>query len=353
MTNSQYILPNIFTDTEHTAFLSNLAVNKIIDIAKIVILVDESRAAIVELVDGTYRRFRAEVLTIGNGVCTAQSGQYCLLFVPRTAYNMTEAGLDTSASYYDKRYMKCLPISLPNNNDVRFTLGDTALNVTSDEYNLSMMKDLIQFLSPTLNLSVNTTAGTTTLTTENGENRFIVGSEGIEQQYGNVYDEQTGEVKTSASIIKTSKDGSIDLQTQQDEDGNIKSQISIDVEGNISVKSLNEGNVNALLELKNDGTISLQSSADGELKASIGLNPDGTLAITTTDKYSIAGAAGVEIDGQDGKVSIKNNQYSLADAFNDLITALDKFATQGSPAAHTAVPGQFTQLQQKLANFLE
>ena len=160
------------------------------------------------------------------------------------------------------------------------------------------------------------------------------------------------EDKTTVNV-KTTCDGDIEVTTP-------KITSVFDKEGNISVnnekvtaKMTNDGvvtleNEKISIECKNDGDASFKNE-----KVTVELKNDGTISVTNGKTKIKAESSGeLTLDADGGKLNLKNAQTSLKDVITELINAVDKLATAGSPASHTAVPGQMAGAQTKLSQLM-
>lgn len=283
---------------------------------------------------GKQRTVLAELLT--TALFRPKGGDVCMLIYPNTPIeSLLKQTVYFEASAYDSRCIKCLPIyPYAEGDEIAWSRVGSNLALNSKSWSLDFASDTISFLSDLTNLTISPT--TFDFSSGGGSYSFVVDEQGNwSNETGVKYDVQN-EVWNWKNRVKQNVDG------------------SITIEGAAGVNDSNESFGQNIISLETDGSVKIRAGVDkdGEAKSELVVGADGSIQITNTSQYTIEGV-GVTIDGTDGKVSIKNGEYSLADAFNDLITVLDKFATQGSPAAHTAVPGQFTELQQNLQKFLE
>lgn len=76
----------------------------------------------------------------------------------------------------------------------------------------------------------------------------------------------------------------------------------------------------------------------------------------TTEKASvhIDTSGNVTVDAKDGKITLKNNNASLFDILNSILTTLNStLTTSGSPAKHIVDPNQFQQEATDLSNLMQ
>lgn len=315
-----------------------------------------------------------EVLFIGsngNGLWASCVGSPCLVIYPRSVVtSMRDRKIDPGKRPFDSTGAKCIPLS---------TRADAKFNMGFDSFG----NFLIQ--CPTYTVTIDE-AG---ITYANADCSVVksINDTGSDSQYGRVFN-VTDSTHTETYYLNNDEkcayrfvykyDGTFTVQraaytvwtqeelSDRDSYENWTWETVWDVSGN-ETETLKDADMNPLVtkSSKVDGSYEYkQVNADGDVLNSIAISAEGDITLSQTKtgnvvelkqdgSCTITTAKGVTIDGTDGNISIKNANYSLADVFNDLITVLDKFATQGSPAAHTAVPGQFTDIQSKLAQFLE
>lgn len=343
------------------ATLSNFGV---VDVGKIEKIVDGIATVKTYFTKGAdAKRVQAEIVMIGNYsgyLSTIDIGQNCMVFYPRSpSDSLKDETIDTMYGVYNERAAKCLPITHYTTEQL-VVLSNTgvSLNISSSDYSLMFNESQVMLLSEVFQLVLDIEQKQAQFGWGTGVGGVQFNEDGgLEITSGRSYDKQK-QIENWKNRVQQLPDGSLIVETAAGMDDNSNSfgtcttTFTSDGSLNVDVGKQKDGKVASKVVISKDGNIKMSVFDGDDEKSSIVLDKAGTVSITTTDAYSIEGV-GVTIDGTDGKVSIKNGQYSLADAFNDLITVLDKFATQGSPAAHTAVPGQFTQLQQSLANFLE
>lgn len=127
--------------------------------------------------------------------------------------------------------------------------------------------------------------------------------------------------------LNVTKDGSLSLTSTNGEDGK-QVQLDIESKGNVSLTAQNTS-----LSIQDD-VITIDNGG-----ANITIGSDGK----------------VTIDAKNGKISLKNTAGgSLFSILDSMITTLNtNLATQGSPAAHTVIPGQFTTEKTSLGNLME
>lgn len=76
----------------------------------------------------------------------------------------------------------------------------------------------------------------------------------------------------------------------------------------------------------------------------------------TTEKASvhIDASGNVTVDAKDGKITLKNNNASLFDILDSILTTLNStLSTSGSPAKHIVDPNQFQQEATDLSNLMQ
>ena len=124
--------------------------------------------------------------------------------------------------------------------------------------------------------------------------------------------------------------------------------------GNYSAKS-NDGNI--VFNVNTTENSSKSQSQEVSVTAwnnKIIINSDG---ITITDKNNNQvkmTSSDIQIySNSTEKIKIGNSVDTIKGIFSDLINVLNSFQTAGSPASHTAVPGQFTTLSAKIDQILE
>lgn len=124
--------------------------------------------------------------------------------------------------------------------------------------------------------------------------------------------------------------------------------------GNYSAES-NDGNIKFNVNTTQDDNKSQPKEVSiTAWENKIVINEDG---ITITDKNNnqvVMTDSDIQIySDSSAKIKIGNSVDTLKGILSDLITTLDTFQTAGSPASHTAVPGQFTSLSAKINQILE
>lgn len=317
-----------------SATLSNFAV---VDVGKILAIKDGIATVQTYYVKGRdTKRVQAEIVMPGNlsgYLGTIDPGQPCIVFYPRSpSASLAEEKIDTTYGVYNERAAKCLPVATFTAEQlVTISHQSEVLSIASDGWSLNFDKDGIVLLSEVFKLLLKDTF---TFGTESTQ--VNVADDGtVEVTSGREYD-SVNDVFNWKNCIEVKPDGSVKVQAAGLKDSTNqsfgKSQIEMDIEGNVKIKA----------GVADDGTV----------QSELNVMADGTINITTQQQYGITGISGVMIDGQDGKVSIKNSggdvkslldsfADSVQKAFDDLKTVLDSLQTAGSPANHTAVPGQF------------
>ena len=306
MTLSQLWQPELLSWSNYNTFLSQLLSARLVDIARIQTVSDDGKYAMVNLVDGSNTFYKAEIIAVGSNAGIAfppTSGQYCLLFFTATPFDITTSKLDIAGQKYSDCHTKCFPIGSPGEEGALLRSTEAGISISTKNYNVLCSEQGIGITSKNTNVAIDDEH--VNITVADSLNSCTLDSEGYHIKAGIQYDDQ-GEAKPKATI-----------------------------------------------DVQSDGSIVLNTIKDDTVQASIKLSIDGAVNITTQDAYTIEGKNGVSIDGKNGKVSIKNASYDLLTAFEDLITVLDTFKTQGSPAAHTAVPNQFMTVKQKIEGLLE
>jgi hypothetical protein len=119
----------------------------------------------------------------------------------------------------------------------------------------------------------------------------------------------------------------VNLAYNEDEDKNLFT-LSTNEKGEFSLSS-NDVKV----DIKEDNSLSIDTS-----KAKINIDKDGN----------------IELNSMGGKISLKNNTANLYTILDGILTILNSsLATQGSPAAHTVIPNQFTAQVTQLGNLMQ
>ena len=80
--------------------------------------------------------------------------------------------------------------------------------------------------------------------------------------------------------------------------------------------------------------------------ASVHIDANGSVTVNAN--------SGVTVDAKDGKITLKNNEASLFDILDSILTTLNStLTTSGSPAKHTVDPNQFEQEATDLSNLMQ
>lgn len=125
--------------------------------------------------------------------------------------------------------------------------------------------------------------------------------------------------------------------------------------GNLTFAS-NDNNITVDIQTVDD-TEDTSKKKKIEIKAwnnQITINADGIVIKDKTGNTINMTASDIQVNAYNSNtIKIGNSTDTLKGIFTDLITVLDSFKTAGSPANHTAVPGQFTNLSTKIGQILE
>lgn len=201
-------------------------------------------------------------------------------------------------------------------------------------------------------------------------NKMLCKEDGITLELG--YDEDSEVNNTTVNIAKN---GAMTLQTGYNSDaGQYNNDISISEAGIVAVKTAYDKDKGAYknvidltdtgafkftvgdnfiqADLSSDGTVSLTDSNGMSMETS----SDGvTIDVNGKAEVKIDSSGNVIIDSKNGKLSLKNTAGgSLFDILDGMLQVLNtNLATQGSPAAHTVVPGQFAQQKTKLGMLMQ
>jgi hypothetical protein len=80
--------------------------------------------------------------------------------------------------------------------------------------------------------------------------------------------------------------------------------------------------------------------------ASVHIDANGSVTVNAN--------SGVTVDAKDGKITLKNNNASLFDILDSMLTTLNStLSTSGSPAKHIVDPNQFQQEATDLSNLMQ
>lgn len=125
--------------------------------------------------------------------------------------------------------------------------------------------------------------------------------------------------------------------------------------GNLTFAS-NDNNITVDVQTVDD-TEDTSKKKKIEIKAwnnQITINADGIVIKDKTGNTINMTASDIQVNAYNSNtIKIGNSTDTLKGIFTDLINVLDSFKTSGSPANHTAVPGQFTTLSTKINQILE
>lgn len=82
---------------------------------------------------------------------------------------------------------------------------------------------------------------------------------------------------------------------------------------------------------------------------------NGNITVTTANaSVHIDTSGNVTVDAQDGKITLKNNNASLFDILDSMLSKLNStLSTSGSPAKHTVDPNQFSDEATNLSNLMQ
>lgn len=140
------------------------------------------------------------------------------------------------------------------------------------------------------------------------------------------------------AVSITTDEGNIEitLNTTKDENKDQPQEVSLKAWNNTIV-------------ITKDG-ITITDKSNNSVKA----DKDG-IVITDTNNNTIKMTKNdIQINADSTKkISAGNNIGTIKSILDDMITVLDSFQTAGSPANHTAVPGQFTTVSTKISQILE
>lgn len=337
-----------------------------------------------------------EIVSIGNGVNGILSnvvGSPCLVFFPRTAVPSLRDGLTKiDGRMYDYNGAKAIPLATLQ--DVPVQVGFTGLGqfvIQNENFVLGFDKSGI-----TLQDGAGTTAYS--FTNEVGIHKYegsgkiinnVLPSGEIEMQYKN----DDGKIAYRMNYNPTTgtytvQRGAFNLLSPEQEDepstyelyrwttiydgttGNITETLQTTPDGDTKkilwTKTMNADGSVSFVQTNTDGDVlnNIAISASGDISISqtkaensITLKQDGTCNVTTKGKTTVK-SAGLEMNGDSGKVTVKNAQASLfTDVLKALVDLLNGSAgsvkTAGSPGSQTVVPGQFTSIATKLGLLME
>ena len=103
------------------------------------------------------------------------------------------------------------------------------------------------------------------------------------------------------------------------------------------------------------GLAVLYNQFRSDYKNTLTVNNAGDIAITTDNaSVHIDKDGNVTVDAKKGKITLKNNDASLFDILDSILTTLNStLTTSGSPAKHTVDPNQFEQEATDLSNLMQ
>lgn len=372
-------------------FEASLANYIVVDVGKILAIEDGIATVRTYCISGlTTKNIQCEIIMIGNQsghLGSIDVGQPCLIFVPRSpSASLHDETIDSTYGNYNERAAKCLPIATYSESQiVTIAHAVDSLNIGTPEYNVEFNEKSLNILSPSINISLDFDSKQVGISYGDNVSQLLLKADGsLESSVGGEYDKEN-EVDTWKSKLEQKVDGSTSLQLaaqvnsdthesfgttsiETDIEGNIKLKVgvnkdgwsvveqSINKDGSTELKSGGDANSKwkSTITIDTSGNIKIASLANGEEKSSLQLKSDGTIKILTTDAYTLQGKNGVVIDGQNGKVSIKNSQKNLFQILKATFEILNSsLATQGSPAAHTVVPNQFSTQASDLEALME
>lgn len=319
----------------------------------IITAIDEAGRADVRMFDmndvGDFVHVQAEVLGDANGLELLQEGMICLVVYPKSPiYSLADKLVYTDTTAFDNRAIKCIPLApYAQGYKVGMSRMGDSMSISSPEYNLTLTPDVMTFMSQKYQLLFSATQMSLSFGNTLSYSMSIDSTGKWVQSTGNTYDEQN-EVTNWKNQIEQNPDGSLHIQTagsvKDDHTSFGQADVLFGTDGSIDIKAgvAKDAKIASQITLSPQGNIKVAVFDNGTEKSSIVLDKAGTVTITTADKYTLSGK-GVEINGTDGKVSIKNGSANL---YTDVLkTTLQKLntslATQGSPGAHTVVPNQF------------
>lgn len=338
-------------------FVDKLSTLGLIDVGVITQFVNSEGKATVETFNVKAGRrivvTGVEVLYVGssaNGLWSDCVGSPCLLFYPRAIVpSLRDRKIDPSKRPYDMSGAKCIPLSTRQNAEIGLGFDNLGNFV-------------IQCANYTVHIGPE---GMTYANRDNSVVKTLGGQEGGgDAEYGRIFTE-TDATHTEVYYLDNSLkcayrfsytyDGTYKVQrcaktvwTQEEQDSRDAydnwTWEEIYTNTGAYTKTLRDNNKKVLLEISEgiDGAVTItQKNASGDTLNEINL--------TTGGKCTVTSKNGVEVMGGEGKLKVGNDSYTLKDAFSDLISVLDHLQTAGSPANHSAVPGQFATLQGKLA----
>lgn len=351
MTLGQQWTGKIEQVSPHEVLFQQLNSRKLIDVGRITGVFEEGIVEVL-LYDIAGTKLNCEVVSVGafhDVLVQPQAGQNCIVFFPSSSTNLRTNEIDTSGGLYNMAYAKCLPIGIPGeSNTVAIGSSEKSVQIQGVEYNVEFGESFVRLNNANILWSWDFATSTVSYSTADGLFTYQLTPTDFTLALGQEFDEKTQEATSCKAGFKIDVEGNVEFtQGAVIEDGAEKSwqsKFKLGADGSIDIKTLSaeEGKHQTEITIGTDGNITLKTLDGGEEKASLKIGHDGTINLTTTDAYSISGKAGVVVDGQDGKVSIKNGQKSLYEILKGTLQVLNSsFATQGSPGAHTCVPNQF------------
>lgn len=295
--------------------------------------------------------------SISNGFQHEITNAPCLVFYPRSVVPSLQNGyIMNRADWYSEQGAKCLPFSVMPSSDLSVGFdGFGNFAIGNEKYCFQFTKNGVTYQNADGGIQLGL-----------GDSKSISTVIGGGRIHRNVLEDGTYELyfltqddKTAFRLLYKAEDGSYKIQragfdawdTTQDIDTNKYAwETSWALDGSLDIKQQsNSEKVLNQVTISSDGNIVISQPEAGN---TITIKQDGTITVASSGQMSLEGQ-GASFSGGDGKISLKNNAYSVKDAFTDLIAVLDTFKTQGSPGSHTAVPMQFETLKQKLSTLWE
>ena len=301
--------------------------------------------------------------SIANGFQHELINAHCLVFWPRSIVpSLQNDMIMNRASPYSVQGVKCLPFSVMPSQDLsvgfdnfgNFSLGNA-------QYVIQLSKNGITYQNAdgTSQFALNTSSGESstqgagklhTSASTDGTKEIYYETNNGKVAYRMVYTPSNGTYKIQRGAYEAwssgqehdnytkyawaatyEMDGSVTIK-QQNSNAQLLNNIAIDAEGNITITQQQAENT---IKLKQDGTLSIETASD--------------VKVDSAGEIKLKGTQGASLDADEGMLTLKNASYSIKEAFDDLITALNSFQVSGSMGSSTAVPGQFVNLKSKLA----
>lgn len=312
-----------------------------------------------------FQRYIAEIVAPGgiDGITHCVTpGQACLLITPCTPMSsLKEHFLDETAELYSPAWVKCIPIGYYDpNQTVQASYLPGTFTLGTSKVVFRMTEDTVVLEGDKFNVALSS-EGHIAFDVADKQTSVEIDEEGnVSVGAGYVYDEENGvwnwssliEQKSDGSLslqaaavvnedthesygqvqASISAEGSVELKTGVDEEGNQKSLLSVDTEGNVEVGVWKEGKQETGLKLGNDGTVTVTSMEDDEMKAQITLSSDGSLLAETADgnTFTLSSDGCTIQDANGNKVELGSGGVVIQDAKGGKVEMAGSITIQGT-----------------------